>query len=162
MRSLAVRTVLGLLVLGFGVARGADTPVATKPPAAADEVLSREKLWAALLLTADRAKLEQILGDEFALTTAAGTTPRPQWMASLGKWKNKAVDIRDGWSVQVYGDVAIARGVMFWHVLKDAPDPRTGTKEVKSEFSLLDVWVKRGGRWQVVARHSILLPPPTP
>jgi hypothetical protein len=156
-----MRSVLGLLVCGVAVARAADAPVVVKAPsAAADEVLSSEKQWAAEVMTAERAKLEQMLGPEFALTTAAGTTPRAAWMASVGKWQSKAVELREGWNVQVYGDVAIARGIMFWHVLKDAPDPRTGTKEVKSDFSLLDVWVRRGGRWQVVARHSILLPTP--
>jgi hypothetical protein len=154
MRSLVMRIVLGLLLLGMGVARAAEAP--------ADEVLRREKQWAAALTTAERATLEQLLGDEFTLTSAAGTTPRAKWMATVGKWQSKAADLRDGWSVKIYGDVAIARGVMFWHVLKDAPDPRTGTKELKGDFSLLDVWVKRGGRWQVVARHSILLPSPTP
>jgi hypothetical protein len=153
-----MRSVLVLLVLGVGVARAADAPVAAKPSAAADEVLSREKEWAAAVMTGERAKLEQMLGDEFALTTAGGTTTRPKWMATVGKWVSKATDLRDGWTVQVYGDVAIARGTMFWHVIKDAPDPRTGTKEVKGDFSLLDVWVRRAGRWQVVARHSILMP----
>ncbi|MDB4965797.1 MAG: nuclear transport factor 2 family protein [Myxococcales bacterium] len=160
MTGVAMATLLGLLLLGTAVARASDTAVAAKPGVVVDEVLRREKEWAAALMTPERSKLEQMLGDEFTLTTAAGTTPRVKWMATADKWQTKAAELRDGWSVQVYGDVAIARGVFFWHVLKDAPDPRTGSKEVKSDFSLLDVWVKRGGRWQVVARHSILLAPP--
>ncbi|MCU1277966.1 MAG: hypothetical protein JWM53_1512 [bacterium] len=156
-------TVLGLVViLGAGVARAADTPGATRTSVATDEVMGRERQWAAALIKRDRDTLEQLVGDEYALTTAAGTTARARWMQSAFVWETKAATLRDGWSVQLYGDVAIARGVMFWHVLKDAPDPRTGSKEMKSDFSLLDVWVKRAGRWQVVARHSILLPPSPP
>jgi hypothetical protein len=41
-------------------------------------------------------------------------------------------------------------------MLLDRPDPRTNSSELKSEFLISDLWVKRDGRWQVVARHSTL------
>lgn len=56
--------------------------------------------------------------------------------------------------VQAYGDVAVATGKYAVKGKdKDGPFDRHGL--------FTDVWVKRDGRWQVVASHSSLIPPTT-
>ena len=49
--------------------------------------------------------------------------------------------------VNVYGETAVMRSHYKQHATVQGKD-RSG------ELLLTDVWVKRDGRWQVVARHS--------
>jgi ketosteroid isomerase-like protein len=124
-----------------------------------DELIAREKEWSQLLIAKDEAALEKILGSEYTLTTAAGVTPRAKWLDHLlHHMQPKELELRDP-QVQLYGDVALVRGTFFWHVLLDKPDPRTQSMELKSDFLISDLWVKRDGRWQVVARHSTIPAP---
>jgi ketosteroid isomerase-like protein len=123
---------------------------------AAGELIARENEWSQALLSKDAAALEKILGAEYTLTTAGGVVPRAKWIDMLlHHMQPKQLEVREP-QVQLYGDVALVRGRFFWHVLLDSPDPRTNSSELKSEFLISDLWVKRDGRWQVVARHSTL------
>jgi ketosteroid isomerase-like protein len=123
---------------------------------AAGELIARENEWSQALLSKDAAALEKILGAEYTLTTAGGVVPRAKWIDMLlHHMQPKQLEVREP-QVQLYGDVALVRGRFFWHVLLDRPDPRTNSSELKSEFLISDLWVKRDGRWQVVARHSTL------
>ena len=125
-------------------------------PAPADELIAREQQWSRALIAKDEAELEKILGAEYTLTTANGVTPRAKWLDTLlHHMQPKELELREP-QVQFYGDVALVRGTFFWYVLLDKPDPRTGSAELKSSFLISDLWVKRDGRWQIVARHSTI------
>ena len=125
-------------------------------PLPAAELIAREAEWSQALLAKDQPALEKLLGAEYTLTTAGGVTPRAKWLDTLlHHMQPKALELREP-EVQVYGDVALVRGTFFWHVLLEKPDPRTGSAELKGDFLISDLWVKRDGRWQVVARHSTI------
>ena len=144
------RLLLPLLTIGLATAA-----IAEESPLAG-EVLAREKEWAAAIVRKDEKALENILGSEYSLITANGETQRNVWLEGAVKWMDhKALEFREG-RVQVYGDVAVVRCTVHWHVLLKGKlqDPRFGTREINSDFRITDVWVKRDGRWQVVLRHS--------
>jgi ketosteroid isomerase-like protein len=56
-------------------------------------------------------------------------------------------------SVRTYGDVAVMQSR--WH-----QRARLRGDDWSGEGLLTDVWVRRDGRWQVVARHSSLVSNP--
>ncbi len=138
---------------------------AEEKKAAGEEIAARilelENLWASAVLRKDVKTLEAVLAPEFTLTTAGGETSRENWFKSLLSWDHKAADVKEC-RVAVYGDAALARVRLHWHVVKNTPDPRTGSRELDSDFVISDLWIKRGGRWQVVSRFSVIPAQPPP
>lgn len=120
------------------------------------DLLAADLLWRQAILHKDRVALEKVVGADYTLTTANGVTPREQWMKSGVLWDTKVLEWREPPRVLVYGDAAVLSGLLRWHVLKDKPDPRTGTAELDVAFLVTDVWIRREGQWQVVARHSTI------
>ncbi len=133
----------------------ANVPVTTTDGNAA-AVVAADEAWRADILRKDMDALEREVGAEFTLTTAFGVVPRPAWMANSKAWQTKAVAWREAPHVDRYADVAIVRGTLHWNVIKDKPDPRTGSAELDLDFLVTDVWVRRSGQWQIVARHSTI------
>ena len=123
---------------------------------AASAVLSADAQWRDGLLHKDKALLEKVVAPEYTLSTAMGVTPREVWMKMGVLWKTLDLAWRAPPHVDEYGDAAVVRGVLHWHVLKDKPDARTGSADVDQDFLVTDVWIKRAGQWQVVARHSTI------
>jgi len=123
-------------------------------------MLERERLWITAMCDHDEATLQQLLADEFVLTFtdmsgAPGAVPRAQWFDNLRHMTFGAVRI-DAPSVTMHGDaVATVRMRMHlqeWKVQDHALPPL---------YDLLDVWVRRAGRWQVVMRISEMVEPVT-
>jgi hypothetical protein len=119
-------------------------------------IMAADAQWREGLLRHDKAALEKVIAPEYTLTIAAGTAPRAAWMENALRWQTKALEWREPPHVDVYGDAAVVRGTLQWHVIKDKPDPRTGTAELDQDFLITDVWIRRAGQWQVVARHSTM------
>lgn len=115
----------------------------------AEDVNAAEEARYAVMIAQDRVALASILADEFI------------YHQPSGKVQNKA-----GYIEQVTGgDVRIRKAERYdiqIHVYGDTATATGSTKvdvELKGEpkqFDLrfLDVWVKRDGRWQIVARQS--------
>ncbi len=115
----------------------------------AEDVNAAEEARYAVMIAQDRGALAAVLADEFI------------YHQPSGKVQNKA-----GYIEQVTGgDVRIRKAERYdiqIHVYGDTATATGSTKvdvELKGEpkqFDLrfLDVWVKRDGRWQIVARQS--------
>jgi ketosteroid isomerase-like protein len=146
MTSTMLRLVVALAMLAFSV-RGA------MAASAEEEVSTAEEARYAAMIGQDKAALAQILADEFV------------YHQPTGKVQNKA-----GYLQQVTaGDVKIRKAVRYdtrTHVYGDTVTVMGSTRvdlEIKGEpkvFDLyfLNVWVKRDGRWQIVARQSAFKP----
>ena len=129
--------------------------LATAAPAAADtrsEIAAIEQRWGESFLKGDRAFLEKLVAPEFKLMRAEGGktlfTPRDQWLANYERFifhefEVKTVDVVEA------GDTAVATITGRWKV---GMKGREGTRE--EAFVLSDTFVRRGGAWQVVYRHS--------
>ena len=101
----------------------------------------------------DRARLEELLAPEFTLTSARSDriVDRAGWLDLLDQVRAKSFEYSD-FLVHVFGDAAVVKSRLA-QVATVAGQPWNET------FMLTDVWVRRDGRWQVVARHSSM--PPT-
>ncbi|MBV9958322.1 MAG: nuclear transport factor 2 family protein [Acidobacteria bacterium] len=99
----------------------------------------------------DKAFFERIEADEFIFTdSSGGLTTKAQDVASLdsppGAFKLVSY-VPDEMSVQVYGDTAVVTG-------RVTTVSRSAERSVTSQSRFTDVFVKRKGRWQLVAGHS--------
>ena len=100
----------------------------------------------------DRVRLEELLAPEFTLTSARSDqiVDRAAWLGLLDHVKAESFTYSD-FLVHVFGDAAVVKSRLS-QVATVAGQPWNET------FMLTDVWVRRDGRWQVVARHSSMPP----
>lgn len=120
-----------------------------------DDIDKIEEARYAAMIAQDKAALATLLADEFV------------YHQPTGKVQNKP-----GYLEQVTtGDVKVKKATRYdykTHVYGDTATVQGSTKvdlEIKGEpkvFDLyfLNVWVKRDGRWQIVARQSAFKPQP--
>lgn len=141
---------LGLAMLACAAQARADT---------ASDIAAIEQRWGEAFLKGDRAYLENLLAPEFKLMRAEGgktlVTPRAQWFATLDRYTFHTFEVR---TVDVIGagDTAVATIQGRWKVTYAG----RGTRD--ENFIVSDTFARRGGRWQVVYRHSTPYPVPPP
>ena len=117
------------------------------------ELIALEHAWLEAMKRKDMATVEQLVGQEFTLTANGlpqNRLTRTQWIATV-----PVLDIQ-GYGFQqvvvhVYADAAVVLAELEMQATIAGSD-RSG------HFVLTDTWVKRDGRWQVVARGSIFTP----
>ncbi|MBA3491718.1 MAG: nuclear transport factor 2 family protein [Rubrobacteraceae bacterium] len=120
-----------------------------------DELVALEHEWAQAIVENDMDKLERIVGQEYTL--AANNFPggrtrlsRQEWMSTVPAYEVHSYEFANV-AVRTYEGAAV--------VLADLQLRATVRGEDRSgSFAVTDVWAKRDGRWQVVARSSIFIP----
>ena len=119
------------------------------------ELIDLEHEWLQAISRDDLEKLERIVGHEYTLAAngfPGGRTriSRQEWMATVPTYEVHSYEFRSI-VVKDYDDAAV--------VLADFDLRATVRGEDRSGgFAVTDVWVRRDGRWQVVARSSIFTP----
>lgn len=160
MKSFAVLAFLAL-VPGTAVAQvkapTPATPAATQPgieykPTAEERTLldlSQEWMDAALSRK-DEKRLREIMAPEFTLQIwDASRTPQPleAWLHTLKSRLGQINFKYSGLNARVFGDVAVVYSRFWWKGVFDG-------KAFEDSGFLADVWQRKQGRWQVVARRS--------
>lgn len=102
-------------------------------------------------LRRDKAFFERIEADEFIFTDSiGGLTTKAEDVASLdkpaGEFKLISYEV-DGVQVKVYGNTAVATG-------RATTVSKGNGREITNRTRFTDVFVRRGGKWQIVAGHS--------
>ena len=113
------------------------------------EIMELQRAWMKAVMAHDAATLEQILAEDFTLTSVHSSgelVSRADYIRSFGKVKNSLFSFRDV-VIRIYGEMAVVNSRFHQQYAGDS-------KESAGEFLMTDVWVKRGGRWQAVSRHS--------
>jgi ketosteroid isomerase-like protein len=112
-----------------------------------------EQEWMSAMQARDMDRLEELVAPEFrfmAIHLAPDPMTREQWMGAA----------REGYTIVSFAfermdiDVAGDTGVIHARYSQVANYESTNLSNV---FQLTDVWARRDGRWQVVARHSSIL-----
>lgn len=101
--------------------------------------------WDEAFVKKDTETLNRLLADEFEFV---GGPKKADYLASFTTRKANitsavSTDVR----VQVYDDMAIVTGV-------DAITIKDVGQDLLTRWLYMDVWVKRGGRWQCVKTYS--------
>jgi ketosteroid isomerase-like protein len=113
-------------------------------------IVESERQWAESVATGDPRTVERILADDFLgvdpngtlydkAKMIADTRNAPQYFVS-----NRLNEIK----VRFYGDNAIAQGDESW-------ERRSGER---GRFVWTDTWIRRNGRWQIVAAEDLIVP----
>lgn len=119
-------------------------------PLVEQELVKMENEWARAWQLPDPVALENIIADDFTLFSSRSkgeVTNKRQYIDSTLKLVRGDGYSFERMTVRIYGDTAVINA-QFQQNATFAGHDWSG------EFLLTDVWVKRDGRWQVVARHS--------
>ena len=120
---------------------------------AAADVLKRDDARIAAQLKADAAGLEDTLADGATYTHSSSVVDtRKDFIEGIrtGRLKYKSYDRKEA-AVALYGDTAVVTGKAFVVVVREGAD-------VPIRLQFTNVWVKRAGKWRMVAWHSTRLP----
>src|SRR5262249_10411906 len=113
-------------------------------------ILESERKWAESVATGDTSAIERILAGDFVGVDPQGHLYNKQQMVAdtrkAPKYyvSNRLNDVK----VRFYGDTAIAQGSETW-------EKRTGER---GRFVWTDTWIRRNGRWQIVAAEDLIAP----
>ena len=120
-----------------------------------EELVALEHEWTQAIVENDMEKLERIVGQEYTL--AANNFPggrtrlgRQEWMVTVPVYEVHSYEFANV-VVHDYEDSAVVLAELGLRATVRGEDRSGG-------FTVTDVWVKRNGRWQVVARSSIFVP----
>jgi ketosteroid isomerase-like protein len=159
------RSSLAVLALASGAAIAQEAPKLSTPstPAASQpkfdykpspeekELVQLSQEWMdAALRRKDEKRLRELMVPEFTLQLwDASRAPQPleAWLATLKTRLDKMEFEYSGLNARIFGDVAVVYSRFWWK------GTMNGKPFADSGF-LTDVWVKKDGRWQVVARRT--------
>jgi uncharacterized protein (TIGR02246 family) len=122
-----------------------------------DDVAAAEKKRFAAMIAGDLDTLGALLADDLTYVHSSGRVDsKAQFLDSLRTGRQKYFEIApEDTSVRVFGDTAVSTGRSAMHV-------SAGGQDMRFRIQFTDVWVRRNGRWQMVAWQSTRLPEPSP
>jgi ketosteroid isomerase-like protein len=145
-----VSLVGGVLICTIWVARAQQTSTAE----AERYIKECERQWAESVASGDASQVKQFLAEDFLGVAPDGslydkakaiseTAEGPKEFVS-----NHLNDVK----VRFYGDAAVAQGNESWV-------RRTGSP-LRGRFVWTDTWIKRNGKWQIVAAEDLIVAEP--
>jgi hypothetical protein len=141
---------LSLVLVVCALVAGAAPASAQTRDRAADRayIQKAEADWAEAVASNDCSVAERILADEFVGVEVDGTqyTRADSLQSCRTRESNFESCHAQGIDVRFYGDTAVARGSEKWKL-------KSGKSGV---FVWTDTWIKRGGKWQVVAAEDLI------
>ncbi len=115
------------------------------------EVLALEEALTQSEMQLDVDALDRIYADDIMVTAPIGVcVDKPAVMTEVRQAADKAKVERydkDDLKVRAYGDTAVTS----YRITAKARFEET---EINAQFCITNVWMKREGRWQIVARHT--------
>ena len=149
LKSLAFRLVLGSLALSALVSPAQSTKANPQDAAVQAELERLEKVWNDAHVAGDAAALDALWADELVVTVPKmplfnKTQSLAIWRS--GKVKMKRYDTSD-LAFHIMGDTAIVTGALI-------RERAFNGKEVRDDWRFTKVYVRRDGKWRVVAWHA--------
>jgi len=144
-----MKNVLAVALVCFVSISFAAGQQASNRSSAEDQIKKQEKNWAQATMKEGAAAVDQFEADDIITTDPSGrVTDKTQDKTDLssGDLKFQSMELSD-LKVGVYGNTAVAAGS---NTLK-------GTykgQDISGTYRFTDTWVKRNGKWQVVASQS--------
>jgi Domain of unknown function (DUF4440) len=113
-------------------------------------IVESERQWADSVATGDPSTVERILSDDFLGVDPKGTLyDKAKMIADTRNAPQYFVSNRlNQVKVRFYRDTAIAQGDESW-------ERRSGER---GRFVWTDTWIRRNGRWQIVAAEDLIVP----
>jgi ketosteroid isomerase-like protein len=148
---------LALMVGAWSCTKPAEPQAAAAPEGAVaastenveNTITQLENDWVAAIVKKDPATLDRLLAADFAGTSpTAHTFSKQEAINDIkdGKYTVEKMDLDDV-SVNVYGTTAVS------FTSQEEKSTYAGA-DTSGHYHFTDVWVKKDGRWQVVASHG--------
>jgi ketosteroid isomerase-like protein len=136
---------VGVVVLAFGVTILAQT----QTESVEQELIRLENEWNDAWVSRDVAVFDKIEADDYFMTTDDGNfITKAQDIADVKSGEDSATSaVSDELKVRVYGDAAVVTYRM-------AANGQYKGKDNSYKFRWTDTWIRKDGRWQVVAAHQ--------
>jgi len=112
-----------------------------------EKLIEMDKAWTSAELKGDKKTAEALIADDYVGTTQRGEIEnKTQYLASVVP--NADMVKADDYKVTIYGNTAIMthRGTV------------SGVRNI--QFRSTHIWMKRGGKWKIVAHHGSPITPP--
>ncbi len=115
-------------------------------------IIESERQWAESATSGDSSIVERILADDFVGVDPEGRLYDKAKMISMTPDGPKLFvsNHANATKVRFYGDAVVAQGDETWE--RRSGEPRQG------RFVWTDTWVKRNGKWQIVAAEDLITP----
>ena len=110
-------------------------------------ITESERQWAESVATGQTGDVERIVADDFVgINTHGKTYDKAQMIADTRKGPEYFVSNHlNNVEIRFYGDTAVAQGSESW-------EKRNGDR---GRFVWTDTWLRRQGRWQIVAAEDL-------
>lgn len=112
-----------------------------------DQLIRMDKAWTSAELKGDKKAAAEVVADDYIGTTQRGEIEtKARYLAGITA--NSDMVRSDDYKVTIHGNIAIMthRGTV------------EGVRNM--QFRSTHVWMKRGGKWQIVAHHGSPITPP--
>ncbi len=118
-----------------------------KKDSAEDKLIELDKAWTRAELKGDKKAAGALIADDYTGTTQRGEIEnKTQYLASVVP--NADMVKADDYKVTIYGNTAIMTH-------------RSTVSGVRNiQFRSTHIWMKRDGKWQIVAHHGSQISPP--
>jgi len=119
-----------------------------------DQIKKLEQDWALATIKSGAAAVDQYEADDIITTDPSGRVTdksRDKTDLSSGDLKLQSMELSD-MTVRVYGDTAVATGT-------NTLNGSYKGQDISGKYRFTDTWVKRNGKWQVVATQGTKIQP---
>jgi ketosteroid isomerase-like protein len=112
------------------------------------ELIELEKRWNVAFLRKDLATLKSIMADDIVIVYGDGSRgTKAEDIASIGKGEQIETSMQDEFQVRVFGDAAVVMSRLTSTGIREG-------KAFRAQFRYIDVFEKRGGRWQCTVTQN--------
>ena len=113
-----------------------------------------ERLWAESVASGDATSVQRILAADFLGVDPDGSLYEKAKMVAATRESSKEFisNHLNEVKVRFFGDTAVAQGSESWV-------RRTGSL-LRGRFVWTDTWIRRNGKWQIVAAEDLIAPEP--
>ena len=110
-----------------------------------------ERIWAESVATGETSALEQFLADDLVGVDPDGShyDKATEIANTKAGYQEFLSNHLDEVKVRFYGDAAVAQGTESW--VRRTQKPGSG------KFVWTDTWIKRNGKWQIVAAEDLIV-----
>jgi ketosteroid isomerase-like protein len=112
-----------------------------------------EQEWMSAMQARDMDRLEELVADGFrfmAIHLDPYPMSREQWMGAAAEGYTILSFAYERMDIDVFGDTGVIHA-------RYSQVANWDQNNLSNVFQLTDVWARRDGKWQVVARHSSIL-----
>jgi len=147
MKRIAIAVCVVVLVLAVAVI--AQTPAQLTSGSVEQELIRLENEWNDAWVNRNITIFDRVEADEYFMTSDEGNIiTKAQDIADVKSGEDVATSVvSDEFKVRVYGDAAVVTYRM-------AVKGQYKGKDNSYQFRWTDTWIKKDGRWQVVAAHQ--------